>query len=428
MPDHGADVVNVAANLSADFLKGMAKISAEGIKMLLLLSREGTKVRSGQTNIKKLIKSLDAGDQITDAHISKMDAQRVAELSNKHKVLYAIVEDAKGDYTVYFQQSQADRMKNILQDIKAEHLKEEKSVEMDEANHATKESIPSEELINEEPFKVKGDETEVIFDLVNPNRYIEIAQQYDPQDESKCGSTLFLHEEGKSQRVTAEQADRIVNTFEDVQSFKAKGFYKEEHLQKQINRIISEHQQEVTKEQMKQEKGALVDKIFAEEAQLDGNLHLITDKNQPQNVIAVYKKLENENGQYRTVNKVVALLEDKVKLGLESSDVKALLESFESYKYEEKKGGAAQKQYDQIISGAWNQEKKKKMLGEIQEEITSMAIGTKDEEFERKPLSEIQEAVDQMKKKAKEKESGKDDVKTVKRGGNVKMITEKEAR
>lgn len=422
MVDHGADLGTAVVGATTDLTKAILGMTVGGIKQLLLFAMEGRgKVKSGKTNMDKLIKSLDSGDKIVDAKIPKglVDGSDIAQLAKKHSVTYAVVENSKGEYILYYQESQADRVKNMLEELAKNLVKEGDEKKKEEGKESEKEvnketegnDKQEHEDIKENMFQ--SEQTEILFDPKNKDQFIEMRQSFD-QERQTSVVQIYLHKRGEeAQGLTAEETNEVVKSFEDTLNLTAKGIYKPEKLWKQVDAMTKQYETDLKKVEMQEEKDNLAERMVAEKSKIGGSLHIVYDAENPKNRIAVYKNLEiDENGSYATVNKIAISFNGVPYEGANKEDMKQVLESYDSYKYVEKSGKVAEKEFEGLIKGGIFEEKepakepvemgrgRKKSLAEYEAEVEKLKGTTKISIKKEKEIEKPEKAI-QMKGEAR---------------------------
>ncbi|WP_324825139.1 DUF3801 domain-containing protein [Sinanaerobacter sp. ZZT-01] len=375
MQDHGADAATVVANASVDMSKEALHITAELMKFLFLKAREGSRIKAGETNIDKLIQSLDEGDRIKSAVIDPSHANEIAKLSKQHGVVYAMVENQEGQMIVYYKESEAERMQHIFEDILQDNVKEETDSKQetsseepgtqkeDESKTVESEKSKSKQETNKEMGVVEPDDqpirsadelfqvgvsqqefTTVIFNQDNPMDFVEIFFDVD-------GNAQFaIYQNGellsKDGLPTQEQARHEVDSYVQHGSFQIKGSsYKEKELLQMIQQV-TEKQKEKQQLQMKQEERAsFMDKLMQQPAWMDGSLHVVSDAQNPNNFIAVYKELETNEAGIATKNTVQVYTDGIEQIG--ADPVKAFA-GYEEYKHTEQTGRSAAKHFNKL--------------------------------------------------------------------------------
>ncbi|MDD2483690.1 MAG: PcfB family protein [Eubacteriales bacterium] len=389
MQDHGADAATVVANASVDGVKSLLKVLATLLKELVLLKIQGSKVTSGETNIDKLIKSLDEGDQVLPIKIPKEQAGKIAELAKKHGVVYAVVENENGETTIYYKASQAERMKNIFEEILGEKVKENTNQEQEnqegpgktetkkdpeqEVTPDVQEDIPDSQAFAES----MGEQTQIFFDAENSQNYVEV-RQYGSE-----GCEIFSHKGDTMERCSAEQMAKEVGTYGTLMTLEAKGFYDAKTLQSQIAGIVKEHQTEKAREEIVKERTQLIKGLYKDSAALDGTLHVLVDNNNANNRIMIYKSLEKRGAEFVTTNKTAIFIDGQKR---EDLSAEFALAEFGRYRHLEKHGPRAGNQFVQAAqSQRMDWERKKEGLGK-----DASSSG-------RKPLTEYQSEVEKIK-------------------------------
>lgn len=359
MQDHGADAANIVAGAAVDFGKGTMKITGALLRQLFLLLLEGGKIKSGETNMNKLMKRLDEGDKLNSVTLKPEQAEQVATLAKKHGLLYAIAETAKGEFIAYYPESQAPRMKNVLEEVLDGKIKDTQEIPPKEKPMSEAEpdvEMPDLEMMEREDFINRVDQTEVLFDAEHPENYIEIKQWEDVP-----GLETWVHFEGQEPigPDAKDLADETAKKFAAPHSFEAKGHYSDEKLKAQIGKMAKAYQTEKNYQQELQNREGIMKTILTDKAPLGGAVHFFVDSQNPDNRIAVQKELVMEKGQTKTETRTAIYLNG------EKADVDPVetLKSFEKYKATERHGAAAKTEFEMMEESttlSWRPQEKEK--------------------------------------------------------------------
>ncbi|MDD4565852.1 MAG: procyclic acidic repetitive family protein [Eubacteriales bacterium] len=341
MIDHGADAATVVANATTDLTKGIMQISAAGLRQLFLLLYEGKKLNVGETNIERLIKAIDSSDKISDIKISKEHINQLVALSRKHGVTYAVAENSKDEMIVYFPESQANRMKNILSDMQAEVNKEGFDPEI-------KQSLYEEDIDSEK--------TIVWFDGKNPDKYVHISQK--PLKEGGCETRCYIHrQDGRTELIDATTAAKESYGYEQRCSFEVEGLYTQSEIQSHINKLCADMERQRKQQETTKVKENLIDNLISKNASLDGTLYTITDAGNSKNMIAIYKHLQQDkDGEFKTVSEIMVFKNGQLNKGISPKEA---IVGYGKYKVTEKYGKDALKQYVKIMNGDAFKDKEK---------------------------------------------------------------------
>lgn len=392
MQDHGADAATVVANATVDLTKGVLMVSAAGLRQLFLLAMEGSRLKAGETNLDKLLKSVDAGDTISSVTIQKDDAEKLAGLAKKHGVVYAMVENDRGEMIVYYTSSEADRMKHVMEEILGDrvdhgHKENERAAAGEERGASDQKEAPEEEVDPVTALR-RGEETEVIFDVEDPNRFVEIRQFEDGS------SSVFVHFEDQDPigPESAELASETVKRFSEPVHFSVKGHYPKERLQSEIANFTGQRNAEKAAREEAQNRIRMLDEINSAPAAIGGTLHTFVDLNNVNNRIAVWKDIEDTGGNHlETITRSVVYLDGQ----RAAVDPKEAFLSFDRYRYTEKSGGAAGKQFEKMeeaSSMSWKREQTIGEEGDINDEELAVDI-------DKKPLSQYLKDIEKIKQK-----------------------------
>lgn len=366
MQDHGADAANIVAGAAVDLGKGTMKITGALLRQLFLLLLEGGKIKSGETNMNKLIKRLDEGDKLNSVTLKPEQAEQVAVLAKRHGLLYAIAETAKGEFIAYYPESQAPRMKNVLEEVlegKIEDTQEkEPEAESDKVEESVEKPDPESdpqadvEIMKREDFLNRVDQTEVIFDAEHPENYVEIKEWEDVP-----GLDTWVHLEGQDPigSDAKELANDLIKTFAAPQIFEAKGHYQPEKLEAQIKKMTKAYQEEKSRTEDLKNRETIMKSLLEGKAPLGGAVHFFVDSQNPDNRIAIQKELVMEKGQTKTETRTAIYLNgEKVDV-----DPVETLKSFEKYKATERHGKTAAEEFERMEESttlSWRPQEKEK--------------------------------------------------------------------
>ena len=349
MVDHGADAAAVIANAATDITKGMMQISAAGLKQLFLLLYEGKELQVGETNIERLVKMLDEGDSIKDIIVQKEYTEKFVELSRKHGVTYAVAEMPDGKMVVYYPESQDNRVENIMKDILGDMnhtFQESESMEKDSVG------VEVSDYINEALYEDSSDrsKTVVFFDAEHPNYYTSFSKDSKVNGEAEI--TCYIKSDEKiNEHAAVEEGIEETNQYGKRMFLEVDGLYKEKQIEAHIQKICEDIKNKALQTETLQYKEKLVDDILSKNSALDGSLHTITDSGNKNNVIVIYKQLEQaQDGQIKTANKVMVYEDGKL---TEKITPKEAIAGYEKYKAAEKQGKSAERQYQKILSGEY---------------------------------------------------------------------------
>lgn len=242
--DHGGDAANIIANAMIDATKGVFQISATLLRELMLLYNDSKKYATGETNIEKLIHSLSTGERIESAVIPKEEAGRLARLSKRHGILYAMAEQEANNDTiiVYYTERESVQMKHLLEDILYKKIQPEKETSEDPKTPERKEpEDKAEDIPAEQP--AYQEETEIIVDSSDPEYWIEFRQYEDGS------SSCFIHVPdqepiGPIESDEIELAFEVSKQFEQPLCFHFKGHHPAEEIQKSLNDWKKEYDKE----------------------------------------------------------------------------------------------------------------------------------------------------------------------------------------
>lgn len=126
--NHGEDLVNVVAKVSADVGVDLAKSTTETVKNFLLLLLQTAKERSnkltiGEVNLEKMLSS---GEAIKMCELKKQDMEQFAQKGMKYGITYtAIEEDGKELCSVLFPESNMERVQKVLESMLEDKVKED---------------------------------------------------------------------------------------------------------------------------------------------------------------------------------------------------------------------------------------------------------------------------------------------------------------
>lgn len=116
MSEIGGDVSTIVTRMGADLSREAAKMTNESVKQLLIYLIQKAKEQqnvSGQTNLKRLLKS---NDEIKLFDLEQKHLKEFAQKSKKYEITYAVIED-QGRHSVFYKQSDENRIKNIIENF-----------------------------------------------------------------------------------------------------------------------------------------------------------------------------------------------------------------------------------------------------------------------------------------------------------------------
>ncbi|WP_068612603.1 DUF3801 domain-containing protein [Paenibacillus tuaregi] len=116
MSDVGGDVSTIVARMASDVSRETAKMTNESVKQLLVFLINRAKEQGDRAGQKSLQRLLRSKDEIKMFDLDKQHLKEFAEKAKKYAISYAVIND-QGKHSVFYKQSEENRVKSILESL-----------------------------------------------------------------------------------------------------------------------------------------------------------------------------------------------------------------------------------------------------------------------------------------------------------------------